>query len=96
MSLMGEFSMRNILIAAALLFFVANSGVLGQFGKEDKPIAIPDAAPGKSQLDARPIKENVIAYHTGDGAMNEARRRPARRCRAFSNSSTPGRRAPTR
>ncbi len=65
--------MRNLVIIAAVLFLVVNSGLLG--GKEDKPIAIPPAAPGKSELDARPVKENVIAYHTGDGSMNAAKKK---------------------
>ena len=77
--------MRNVLIIAAVFVFIASSGVLGRFGKEDKPTAIPAAAPGKSELDARPIKENVIAYHTSDNSMNAAKKRPTRRCRAFSN-----------
>jgi uncharacterized protein YegJ (DUF2314 family) len=67
--------MRNILIIAAVFIFVASSGVLGKFGKEDKPIAIPDAAPGKSQTAPRPVKENVVAYHTGDQSMNSAKRK---------------------
>ena len=65
--------MRNLLIIAAVLFFIVNSGLLG--GKEDKPIEIPPAAPGKSQTDARPVKENVIAYHTGDQSMNSAKKK---------------------
>ena len=67
--------MRNILIIAAVFVFIASSGVLGRFGKEDKPIAIPAAAPGKSELDARPVKENVIAYHTSDSSMNAAKKK---------------------
>ena len=66
--------MRNILIGAALLYFVANSGLLGIFD-QDKPVAIPAAAPGKSELDARPVKENVIAYHTSDSTMNGAKKK---------------------
>ena len=65
--------MRNILIIAAVFAFVAGSGVLERFGRQDKPIAIPDAAPGKSERAPRPVKENVVAYHTGDQAMNAAK-----------------------
>jgi len=67
--------MRNILIIAALFIFVASSGVLENFGKQDRPIEIPPAAPGKSELDARPVKENVIAYHTSDSSMNAAKKK---------------------
>jgi uncharacterized protein YegJ (DUF2314 family) len=67
--------MRNILIIAAVFAFVAGSGVLERFGRQDKPIAIPDAAPGKSLAAPRPVKENVVAYHTGDQAMNAAKKK---------------------
>ena len=64
--------MRTILVVAAFAF-IAGSGLPGKFGNEDKLIAISDVALGKSETDPRPIKENVIAYHTGDEAMNAAR-----------------------
>ena len=67
--------MRNLLIIAAVFAFIAGSGVFERFGKEDKPVAIPDAAPGKSQTAPRPVKENVVAYHTGDNAMNAAKKK---------------------
>jgi uncharacterized protein YegJ (DUF2314 family) len=65
--------MRNLVIIAAVLFFVLKSGVLD--GKEDRPIQIPPAAAGKSELDARPVTENVIAYHTSDISMNAAKKK---------------------
>lgn len=65
--------MRNLLIVVAVLVFAVNW--LGKFGKEDRPIEIPPAAPGKSELDARPVKENVIAYHTSDLSMNAAKKK---------------------
>ncbi len=65
--------MRNIIIVGAVL--VAVGGQFGLFGSaDDKPLPIPDAAPGKSATAPRPIKENVVAYHTGDGSMNAARK----------------------
>jgi uncharacterized protein YegJ (DUF2314 family) len=67
--------MRNILIIAAVFAFIAGSGVLERFGKADTPIAIPAAEPGKSQTAPRPVKENVVAYHTGDQAMNAAKKK---------------------
>jgi uncharacterized protein YegJ (DUF2314 family) len=66
--------MRNILIIAAVFAFIAGSGVLDRFGKEDKPMAIPAAEAGKSETAPRPMKENVIAYHTSDQSMNAAKR----------------------
>lgn len=65
--------MRNLLVIAAVLFFVVKSGLLD--GKEDKPIQIPPAAPGKSETAPRPVNENVVAYHTGDPAMNAAKKK---------------------
>lgn len=67
--------MRTILIIAAVFAFVASSGVLERFGKEDKPMPIPAAEPGKSETAPRRMKENVVAYHTGDEAMNAAKKK---------------------
>jgi len=44
-------------------------------GGSDTPVKIPDAAPGQSQTAPRPIKENVVAYHTGDERMHAARQK---------------------
>ncbi|WP_155905189.1 DUF2314 domain-containing protein [Methylopila sp. M107] len=41
----------------------------------DKPAAIPPAAAGKPQSAPRPIKQNVVAYQTGDAAMNAAKQK---------------------
>ena len=66
--------MRNIIIIGAVLVFVGSQ--FGLFGNaDDKPLPIPQAAPGKSATAPRPIKENVVAYHTGDGSMNAARKK---------------------
>lgn len=67
--------MRDILIAVAL---VAGVG-FGAFhftgnGSGDKPMPIPDAAPGTSATAPRQMKENVVAYHTGDSEMNAAKK----------------------
>src|SRR5689334_1652410 len=71
---MGAF-MRDILIAVAL---VAGVG-FGAFyftgnGSGDKPMPIPDVAPGASAAVPRQMKENVVAYHTGDAQMNAAKK----------------------
>lgn len=65
--------MRKILVIAAVFIFIASSGVLERFVKQDRPIEIPPAAPGKSQTAPRPVKDNVIAYHTGDLSMTSAK-----------------------
>lgn len=67
--------MRNILIIAAVFAFIAGSGVLERFGKADEPMAIPAAELGKSETAPRPMKENVVAYHTSDEAMNAAKKK---------------------
>ena len=43
--------------------------------KSEKPVKIPPAAAGKPQSAPRPIKENVVAYETGDAAMNAAKQK---------------------
>ncbi|CAN7713812.1 DUF2314 domain-containing protein [Mesorhizobium sp. LjNodule214] len=66
--------MRNPVLAVA---FVAALGY-GFFNTlshmpSNKPVAIPEAAPGASLTAPRPIKENVVAYNTGDDAMQAAK-----------------------
>lgn len=60
-----------------VLFGVAVVGVVAAFvAREriiDRPAAIPPAAAGKPQSAPRPIKTNVVAYSTGDAAMNAAK-----------------------
>jgi len=66
--------MRNpvvaIVFAAALGYGFLNS--LWHM-PSNKPVAIPEAAPGASPTAPRPIKENVVAYYTGDKAMQNAK-----------------------
>ena len=70
--------MRNFIVGIALVAGAAGFGYfappLGTPLGNDRPIAIPEAAPGKSESAPRPIKENVIAYHTGDASINDARK----------------------
>ncbi|UVK37188.1 DUF2314 domain-containing protein [Mesorhizobium sp. AR10] len=68
--------MRNPVLAFALVAAVGY-GFFNTLGHmpSDKPVAIPEAAPGASQTAPRPIKENVVAYHTGDEAMQAAKQR---------------------
>jgi uncharacterized protein YegJ (DUF2314 family) len=40
----------------------------------DKPAAIPPPAAGQSEAAPRPVKANVVAYHTGDDRMIAAKR----------------------
>lgn len=66
----------SIKLALGVIFVgsVAAGLLRGNFGPVDKPIPIPDAAPGQSATAPRPVKDNVIAYHTGDEAMIGAKR----------------------
>jgi uncharacterized protein YegJ (DUF2314 family) len=64
--------MQKLVIGAAVIFAAASFGLFKAPGG-DVPRAIPEAAPGKSPLDPRPVKENVIAYHTSDAGLNAAR-----------------------
>ncbi len=57
-----------VILAAAAGFAVFNP-----FKPADKPAAIPEAAAGRSETAPRPIKDNVVAYHTGDARMNAAK-----------------------
>jgi uncharacterized protein YegJ (DUF2314 family) len=66
--------LRNFIIGIAM---IAAAVIFGQFGRgtQDKPAAIPPAAPGKSEAAPRQVGENVVAYTTGDAAMNAAKRK---------------------
>lgn len=85
--------MRNLVIGAAFLCAAAYFGVFGRTGTNDGPIAIPEAAPGKSSLDPRPVKENVVAYYVGDSSMQAARQTARDRLPRFLeliDAGTPG------
>jgi uncharacterized protein YegJ (DUF2314 family) len=64
--------MRSVLIGLAL---AAGAGAFGFFGAggPDRPMAIPEAAPGMSEDAPRPIKENIVAYRVGDVSIENAR-----------------------
>ncbi|RUW67794.1 hypothetical protein EOA29_37820, partial [Mesorhizobium sp. M1E.F.Ca.ET.063.01.1.1] len=58
----------------AIVFAAAvGYGFFNTPGHSNKPIAIPEAAPGASPTAPRPVKENVVAYYTGDKAMQNAK-----------------------
>jgi uncharacterized protein YegJ (DUF2314 family) len=67
--------MRDVILGVALVAGVA-FGVFKFTGpaSSDKPMSIPDAAPGASAAAPRPVKENVVAFHTGDQEMNAAKK----------------------
>lgn len=84
--------MRSTIFFVAMVAGAAGFGFLSG-GKEDKPVAIPPAAPGASETAPRPIKENVVAYHTGDAALNSAKSQgnaTLPRFRELVNAGTPG------
>src|SRR4051812_23331240 len=64
--------MRNLVIGIAM---IAAATVFGHFGRgtQDKPAQIPAATPGQSETAPRRMGENIIAYNTGDAAMNAAK-----------------------
>lgn len=64
--------MRSFILTAVLIVIAANIGWIANPGPS-LPVPIPEAAPGRSESDPRHVKENVIAYHTGDEAMNAAK-----------------------
>ncbi len=67
--------MRNPILAIAVVAGMGY-GVFNTLGHmpSDRPVVIPDAAPGVSPTAPRPIKENVVAYYTGDEAMQAAKK----------------------
>ncbi len=84
--------MRNpilgVIFAGAVAYGFFGSGIHG-----GKPITIPDAAPGASPTAPRPVKENVVAYYTGDQAMQSAKgkgRSTLARFRALMAAGTAG------
>ena len=86
--------MRNPVVAVA----VATAVGYGFFNSlahmpSDKPVAIPAAAPGASPMAPRPVQENVVAYSTGDKAMQAAKqkgRATLPRFRALIAAGAPG------
>lgn len=68
--------MRSLITGAAMIAVAAAMGFFFNPAQvTSKPAPIPEAAPGKSELAPRPVKENVIAYHTGDADMNGAKKK---------------------
>lgn len=66
--------MRISFIAGAVVAAAAAYGFYGNTAfRADAPVAIPDAAPGKADSDPRVINSNVVAFTTGDEAMNAAK-----------------------
>jgi hypothetical protein len=66
---------RNIFVVGAAVLYLGAyySGVLPKTGGTFSQTPIPEQAEGKSATDPRPVKKNVIAYHTGDAGMNAAK-----------------------
>jgi uncharacterized protein YegJ (DUF2314 family) len=64
--------LRQLALGVAMMVGATAFGYFA--GGPDKPMAIPEAAPGKSAAAPRPMKENVVAYHTGDKSMNAAKK----------------------
>lgn len=54
-------------------FMQGAGGIRSSDVTESKPVAIPEAAPGANPMAPRKVKENVVAYHTADQAMNAAK-----------------------
>ena len=69
--------MRDIILGVALIAGVG-FGVFNFTGSDstfsDKPMPIPDAAPGASPTAPRQMKENVVAFHTGDENLKAAKK----------------------
>lgn len=68
----GVAAVRSFILTAGLIAIAAGIGWIANSGPSG-PIPIPEAAAGRSEADPRPIKENVIAYHTRDEAMTAAK-----------------------
>lgn len=66
--------MRNVILAAAMVGGVGYGFFKDHDFRADRPIEIPDAAPGASATAPRAIKENVVAYYTGDEGMQAAKK----------------------
>ncbi|MEZ2330893.1 DUF2314 domain-containing protein [Mesorhizobium sp. RCC_202] len=86
--------MRNPAVALAFLAALGY-GFYNAIGhmQSDKPVAIPEASPGASPTAPRPIKENVVAYYTGDKAMQNAKTKghsTLPRFHALIKAGTPG------
>lgn len=62
--------MRTYLVVGAV---AAGFLVFKPFPSNQRPLAIPEAAAGKSETAPRPVKDNVVAYHTRDERMNAAK-----------------------
>jgi uncharacterized protein YegJ (DUF2314 family) len=85
--------MRNFIVGIVLVAGAAGFGFFGAPSGSDKPMAIPPAAPGKSETAPRPVKENVVAYQVGDRSINGARemaRSTLPRFRELIAADTPG------
>jgi uncharacterized protein YegJ (DUF2314 family) len=64
--------LRNLVVGIAMIVAALTFGHFGR-GTQDKPAEIPAAAPGQSETAPRQMGENIVAYNTGDAAMNAAR-----------------------
>lgn len=63
------------------------------FQSSKGPLAIPEAAAGKSEAAPRPVNANIVAYHTRDARMNAAKDRARDtlpRFLALLNGNAPG------
>lgn len=77
-----------VVVAVAAGFFAFKP-----FQSSKSPLAIPEAAAGRSEAAPRPINANAVAYHTRDARMNAAKdeaRATLPRFLALLNSSAPG------
>ena len=66
--------LRNFVIGIALMVAATVFSHFGR-GTQTEPAQIPAAAPGQSQAAPRRVGENVVAYNTGDAAMNAAKKK---------------------
>lgn len=73
--IMSKPVMGMIFAAAVMYGFAGNmmTGKVPTIGTQDKPAAIPDAAPGADPAAPRKVKENVVAYRTDDAAIHAAK-----------------------
>jgi uncharacterized protein YegJ (DUF2314 family) len=64
---------KTLIVASAIAFGLFQGVINNSNSNNEKPIAIPDAAPGADPSAPRKVKNNVVAYHTADQAMNGAK-----------------------
>ena len=70
--LAGAFALYMVVYGGANLTEM-NTGTFSTIETSSKGASIPEAKPGADPMAPRKVKENVVAYHTADQAMNAAK-----------------------